>query len=186
MCTRVYTHMQASSALCAHVCIHVCASNLGVLRRALGAMEDPAQPQDPCGPWPRVLRGHYWYLALGLGWAGRGPGPSSPQPSPCLLCGRGRACGGRRAMAQTKPGRWEPARAVPGPGNIRGTRLCPRTPGGPLQRSVAIPGCLPRLWIPEQLSSYQITLGNTGGGCQAVRVIRAFPGTWWPPGSPED
>ena len=81
MCTRVYTHMQASSALCAHVCIHVCASNLGVLRRALGAMADPAQPQDPCGPWPRVLRGHCWYLALGLGWAGRGPGPSPPQPS---------------------------------------------------------------------------------------------------------
>lgn len=184
VCTRarhcVSTRTQASSAPCAHMCIHVCGSNLGVLWRALGAMEDPAQPQDPRGPCPHVLCRHCWYLAPGLGRAGRAPGPSAPQPSPCLLCGCGRACGG--ATAQTKPGRWEPAQPVPGPG------VCfrPKTPGGPLQRSAAIPGCLPRMWIPEQLSSYQITLGNTDGGCQAVRVICAFPGTWWPPGSPED
>lgn len=127
VCTRVHTHVQESSALCAHMCIHICAYNLGVLRRALGAMEDPAQPQDPCGPWPHVLHGYCWNP--GLGWARQAPGPSRPQPSPCLLCCRGRTCWG--AMAQTKPGRWEPAWPVPGPGSIGVTRLRPKTPGGP-------------------------------------------------------
>lgn len=132
MCTRVFTHMQASSALCAHVCIHVCASNLGVLRRALGAMEDPAQPQDPCRPWPHVLRGHCWYLALGLGWAGRGPGPSPPQPPPCLLCGRGRACGRGVGNGTNKAREVGASSACPRTGQHQGDAPVSQDPGWPL------------------------------------------------------
>lgn len=200
-CVCAHACVHKSMALCVHVCSHIC-------RRAQHCVHTCAYmcvhltwecSGELWAPWrtqpsPRIPVGHGHMSSVDTAgtwpwaWGGLG-GALGPQPlsrPPACSVAVGGPVGGGWAMAQTKPGRWEPARPVPGPGNIRGTRLCPRTPGGPLQRSVAIPGCLPRVWIPEQLSSYQITLGNTGGGCQAVRVIHAFPGTWWPPGSPED
>lgn len=180
MCVHVCTHMCRRAQHCVHTCAY---TFVHITWECSGELWEPWRTQ----PSPRIPVGHGHMSSMDTAgtraWGGLGR-PLGPHP-----LSRPPACS--VAVGGPVGGQWH--KQSQGGGSQLGLSQDRAASGGRacVPRPRVAPaeiweGCLPRVWIPEQLSSYQITLGNTDKGCQAVRVICAFPGTWWPPGSPED